>query len=344
MRPTIQRDVPLAPFNTFGIAATARHFARIESLDALRALREDPLWIDGPRLVVGGGSNLLFTHDFDGLVVHIATRGHAHLGDDGHAHLVAVEAGENWDAFVRESVRRGWPGLENLALIPGSIGASPVQNIGAYGVELVERFAWLEALDVDSGELLRLDATACAFGYRDSVFKHALRERAIITRVVFRLPLQWEPRLAYADVAARLRALSTDRPSASDVVDVITAIRRDKLPDPAVVGNAGSFFKNPVVDAATWDAIRAVEPDAVGHAQADGRVKLAAAWMIDRCGWRGRSLPGSNGRAAVHERQALVLVNRGGATGSDVLDLASAVGDSVRARFGVALEPEPTIV
>ncbi len=344
MRPTVQRDVPLAPFNTFGIAANARHFARIESVDALRELREDPLWHDGPRLVVGGGSNLLFTRDFDGLVVHIASRGHAHLGDDGAAHLVAVEAGENWDGFVRDSVRRGWPGLENLASIPGSIGASPVQNIGAYGVELAERFAWLDAFDAETGAMLRIDAAGCAFGYRDSVFKHALRARAIITRVVFRLPIRWEPRLAYADVAARLEQASIDRPTASDVVDVVTAIRRDKLPDPAVVGNAGSFFKNPVVDAATWDTIRSREPDAVGHAQVDGRVKLAAAWMIDHCGWRGRSLPGSNGRAAVHERQALVLVNRGGASGADVLALASAVRDSVRARFGVTLEPEPLIV
>lgn len=344
MRPTLQRDVPLAPFNTFGIAATARHFARVESLEALLALRKDPLWHDGPRLVVGGGSNVLFTRDFDGLVLHIASRGHAHLGDDGRAHLVAVAAGENWDAFVRESVRRGWPGLENLALIPGSIGASPVQNIGAYGIELAERFAWLEALDVESGELLRIDAAGCGFGYRDSVFKHALRERVIITRVIFRLPIQWEPQLVYADVAARLRQASIDRPTASDIVDVVTAIRRDKLPDPAVVGNAGSFFKNPIVDAATYDAIRAAEPDAVGHAQVDGGVKLAAAWMIDRCGWRGRSLPGSNGRAAVHDRQALVLVNRGGASGADVLALASAVRDSVHARFDVTLEPEPLIV
>ena len=343
MRPAIQRDVSLAPFNTFGIAVRARHFARVESLDALRALREDPVW-DGPRLVVGGGSNLLFTRDFDGLVVHLASRGHAHLGDDGQAHLVAVEAGEDWDGFVRESVRRGWPGLENLALIPGSIGASPVQNIGAYGLELAERFAWLEAFDPDTGDVMRLDAAACAFGYRDSVFKHALRERAIITRVVFRLPLRWEPRLGYADVRARLRQASIERPTASQVVDVVTAIRRDKLPDPAVVGNAGSFFENPIVAAATFEAMRAIEPDAVGHEQPDGRVKLAAAWMIDRCGWRGRSLPGSNGCAAVHDRQALVLVNRGGATGGDVLALASAIRESVRERFGVDLEPEPRIL
>ena len=328
----------------FGIAARAKRFVHIDSVDALRELRDSAAWTDGRRLVVGGGSNLLFTRDFDGLVVHVATRGHESLGDDGRDRLIAVAAGESWDGFVRTSLAAGWPGLENLALIPGSVGAAPVQNIGAYGLELAERFAWLDALDADTGEMLRLDADACAFGYRDSVFKRAYRERAIITRVVFRLPLVWEPRVTYADLVESLRRRSIADPSATQIADLVTAIRREKLPDPAVVGNAGSFFKNPLVDAATCAALRAREPGLVAHPQADGRFKLAAAWLIDRCGWRGRSVAGSSGRAAVHERHALVLVNRGGANGAEVLALADAIRDSVGQRFGVALETEPLIV
>jgi UDP-N-acetylmuramate dehydrogenase len=344
MRPIIRNDVCLAPFNTFGIAARAKRFVRVESLDALRALADHPVWSGEPRLVLGGGSNVLFTRDFDGLVVHLATRGIEHLGDDGCAHLVAAAAGEPWDAFVRTTVARGWPGLENLALIPGSVGASPVQNIGAYGLELASRFAWLEALDVDDGTVRRMDAAACAFGYRDSVFKHALRGRVVITRVVFRLPGRWTPVAGYADVAAALATAAIDAPTPAQMVEVVTAIRRAKLPDPAVLGNAGSFFKNPVVPAERFASLRAVDPDLVGHPEADGRIKLAAGWMIDRCGWRGRSLAGSDGRAGVHDRQALVLVNRGGASGADVLALADAVRDSVVSRFGVALEPEPLIL
>ena len=216
---------------------------------------------------------------------------------------------------MRASVANGWPGLENPALIPGSIGASPVQNIGAYGVELADRFAWLDAVDLDTGTVQRMTADDCAFGYRDSVFKRASKRSLVITRVVFRLPLRWQPSRDYADVRQRLDQDDIIDPTPQQIVDVVTAIRRAKLPDPAVTGNAGSFFKNPVVDAATWDALRAREPEVVGHRQPDGRVKLAAAWLIDRCGWRGRSLPEGNGAAAVHDRQALVLVNRGGARG-----------------------------
>ncbi len=340
----IQRDVSLETLNTFGIAARARHFARVETIDDLHALRERSEWNDSPRLILGGGSNLLFTRDFEGLVVHVALTGREHLGDHGNHRLVAAAAGENWDALVRHTLREGWPGLENLALIPGSVGAAPVQNIGAYGVELVERFAWLEAFDVASGRIVRMDADDCGFAYRDSVFKHELRERVVITRVAFRLPKLWQPRTEYGDVRAMLESRAIQHPTALDVADVVTAIRRAKLPDPAVIGNAGSFFKNPIVSAEIFDAICAQEPGAVGYPQADGRVKLAAAWLIDRCGWRGRSLPGSSGRAAVHDRQALVLVNRGGATGAEVFALASAIQTSVADRFRVALEPEPVII
>ena len=343
-RATIRNDVSLAPFNTFGIAARARYLVEVGSIDELAWLRDQSVWADERRLVLGGGSNVVFTGDFDGLVVRIASKGLQHLGEDEGHHLVEAAAGENWDAVVRATVDRGWPGLENLALIPGSVGAAPVQNIGAYGLELAERFAWLDAFDVDDGAVRRMSVDDCAFGYRDSVFKHARSGRVVIVAVVFRLPIEWRARRGYADVEARLRADGSGEPTAQRMVDVVTAIRREKLPDPATIGNAGSFFKNPIVAAATFDALRAVEPGIVGHPDGDGRVKVAAGWLIDRCGWRGRSRPGSNGRAAVHDRQALVLVNRGGATGADVMDLAKAVADDVFDRFAIRLEIEPLIV
>jgi UDP-N-acetylmuramate dehydrogenase len=344
MRPIIQNDISLAPLNTFGLAARARYLVEVESVAALSALRAQAIWRDERRLVLGGGSNVVFTRDFDGLVVRIANKGLRHLGDDGDSHLVEAAAGENWDAVVRETVRNGWPGLENLALIPGSVGAAPVQNIGAYGVELAERFAWLDAFDTDSGRIARMDSSACAFGYRDSVFKHALAGRTVIVSVAFRLPVAWTARRGYADVEERLSESGIARPTPQQMVDIVTAIRRDKLPDPSSIGNAGSFFKNPVVETSTFDMLRATEPGIVGYPEPDGRTKIAAGWLIDRCGWRGRSLPGSDGRAAVHDRQALVLVNRGGATGADVMALASAIRASVLDRFAIGLEIEPLVV
>lgn len=329
-----RHDVPLDRLNTFGIAARARRFVEVQSVEDLTRLVADPAWSAGPRLVLGGGSNVLFARDYDGLVVRLALSGRRLDGD-----VIEAAAGENWDAFVRAALAADRPGLENLALIPGTVGAGPIQNIGAYGVELADRFAWLDALDVDRGDVVRMTAADCAFGYRDSVFKGALRDRRVIVRVAFRVPDPWRPVLGYGDVRARL---GTDDPTPSRVADVVTAIRREKLPDPAVLGNAGSFFKNPVVDAETFDRIRGLDERAPGYPQPDGRVKLAAGWLVERCGWKGRALPGS--AAAVHDRQALVLVNRGGATGADVLALSRAIQADVAARFGIGLEPEPVVV
>lgn len=341
----LRRDVSLAPYNTFGIAARARAFVEVRSESELAALIALPEWRDGPRLVIGGGSNLLFVDDVvDGVVARIAIRGHAEIGRSATGRLVGAAAGESWDGFVRTTIANGWPGLENLALIPGSVGAAPVQNIGAYGVELAERFAWLEAFDLERGVVRRMDAKDCAFGYRDSVFKHDGRERFVIVRVVFDLPLDWTPTLDYGDLRARAESRGAGPPSASDVADAVSAIRREKLPDPAVLGNAGSFFKNPVVTPQVFERLRALEPGVVAYPQPDGAIKLAAGWLVERCGWKGRALDGSSGRAAVHDRQALVLVNRGGASGREVLDLATGIRRDVETRFGVALEPEPVIV
>jgi UDP-N-acetylmuramate dehydrogenase len=240
------------------------------------------------------------------------------------------------------------PGLENLALIPGTVGAAPIQNIGAYGLEMCERFASLRAIELATGDAVELDADACRFGYRDSFFKREGRERFVITSVTFRLPKAWQPRAGYADLARELAARdqaasvgeadgAASQPTAQAIFDAVVAVRRAKLPDPLELGNAGSFFKNPVIDAAQFEALKRREPEIVSYAQADGRVKLAAGWLIDRCGWKGRAM----GAAAVHERQALVLVNRGGASGAQVLALARAIQRDVFERFGVELEAEP---
>jgi UDP-N-acetylmuramate dehydrogenase len=227
------------------------------------------------------------------------------------------------------------PGLENLALIPGTVGAAPIQNIGAYGLEMGERFERLRAIELATGEAREFDREACAFGYRDSFFKRAGRGRFLITSVVFRLPKAWTPRADYADVARVLEG--SGKRDAQAIFDAVVAVRRAKLPDWTVLGNAGSFFKNPVVSAEAFEALRAREPDVVSYRQPDGSAKLAAGWLIDRCGWKGRSIGG----AAVHDRQALVLVNRGGATGAQVLELADAIKRDVLARFDVELEAEP---
>jgi UDP-N-acetylmuramate dehydrogenase len=234
----------------------------------------------------------------------------------------------------------GWPGLENLALIPGTVGAAPVQNIGAYGVELAERFESLDGVDLVTGRKVTLDARQCAFGYRDSVFKHALAGKTLITRVRFRLPKPWRPVLGYLELQKRVHDSGIDAPDPRTIVDWVCAIRRAKLPDPALIGNAGSFFKNPVVSAEQCRDIIGRDPSVVHYPMPDGSAKLAAGWLIDACGWKGKSI----GRAGVYERQALVLVNRGGAIGAEVVTLARAIQESVYGRFGIRLEPEPVIV
>ncbi len=337
---SLQREQSLRTLNTFGLDAKAAALLRVDSVDVLRALRADPALAAMRRLVLGGGSNLLLTRDFDGLVLHMVNRGIAITGEDDEHVFVTAQAGENWHGFVQWTLAHGLPGLENLSLIPGSVGASPIQNIGAYGSEMAEFFHSLRAFDIETGELLTLDRSACAFGYRDSVFKHALRDRAVIVEVTFALPKRWQPNLRYAELAAEVAAQGKVEPTAQDISAAVIAIRTRKLPDPAQVGNAGSFFKNPVVTAERREALLAAHPQLVSYPQADGSYKLAAGWLIDQCGWKGKSL----GAAGVHEKQALVLVNRGGATGAEVLRLAEHIAGNVMQRFGVTLEMEPVIV
>jgi UDP-N-acetylmuramate dehydrogenase len=337
-------DFALREHNTFGFDVRAHQACRIEHesdiAEALAQQRADKALADLPRLVLGGGSNVVMTGNFPGLVWLIALQGKRVVEESADAWLVEAAAGENWHAFVAWCLEQGCNGLENLALIPGTVGAAPIQNIGAYGLEMADYFDSLRAYDLESGRIVEFDTAACAFGYRDSLFKQAARDRYVIVSVRFRLPKAWRARVAYADIARELAALGVVEPSARDVFDAVVRVRRAKLPDPAVLGNAGSFFKNPVIDAARFAELAASVPDVVSYAQPDGSRKLAAAWLIDQCGWKGRAIAD----AAVHDRQALVLVNRGHATGADVLALSKAICADVYQRFGVTLEPEPVVV
>ena len=349
----VENQVSLQPYNTFGIQARAQHLARVSSVPSLvEHLRQHPVTPVHVPLVLGGGSNLVLTGDVKGLVLKVEIMGKRLVSETATHWVVEAGAGENWHDVVAWTLDNGWPGLENLALIPGTVGASPVQNIGAYGVELQDRFESLDAIDLHTGQPFSLNAAQCGFGYRDSVFKHAatdmrhlgLQGRALITQVRFRLAKHWKPELGYLDLARRAEEAGAAHPTARQVFDWVCDIRRAKLPDPAVVGNAGSFFKNPTVSAEQCADIIGRDPKVVHYPMPDGSFKLAAGWLIDACGWKGKTV----GNAAVYERQALVLVNKGGsanpATGGEVMTLAKAIQTSVYERFGLRLEIEPVVV
>ncbi|CAB3902865.1 UDP-N-acetylmuramate dehydrogenase [Achromobacter piechaudii] len=328
----------LSPLNTLRLASCAEAFVSLDDVAQLPALTT--LAQDAQRLLVlGGGSNLVLPQRVPGLVAKVGFKGVRLLQETPQAWLVEAAGGENWHGFVEHCVAQGWDGLENLALIPGTVGAAPVQNIGAYGVEFDARFHSLTAWDVQAGRYVEMGPSDCRFSYRDSVFKHDAPGRWIIVSVRFALPRPWRPVLGYPDLQRHER-LAHGAPSARDIFDAVCDIRRAKLPDPAVTGNAGSFFKNPIVSADVRDDLAARFPGLVSYAQPDGSYKLAAGWLIDQCGWKGQGL----GAAGVHDRQALVLVNRGGATAADIMALAGAIRASVQARYGVRLEPEPVVV
>lgn len=339
------RDFPLRAFNTFGVQATAKRFATVSSEHELlswSASRER----DAMPLLIGGGSNLLFTHDvIEAPVLQLAPRGARVVFDEGDTVLVEAMAGEPWHAFVLWTLAQGLSGLENLSLIPGFVGAAPVQNIGAYGVEISESCDSVSTVDLNTGHSREFSNAECAFGYRDSVFKHGdteSRDRYAIMRVRFRLSRKFTPRLDYGDIKAQLERHGVTQPTASDVARAVIAIRQSKLPDPNKIGNAGSFFKNPVVEASVANELKARFPAMPQYAGKAG-VKLAAGWLIEQTGWKGRRLhPFSD--AGVHSKHALVLINYGAATGVEICELAEAVRADVQETFGVTLEAEPRVV
>ncbi|MDH4872637.1 UDP-N-acetylmuramate dehydrogenase [Pseudomonas sp. BN515] len=339
MNLVLHENLSLKPYNTFGVDVKARLFveahddAEVREAIALAARRGLPL------LVIGGGSNLLLTRDVDALVLRMASRGIRVLADDGMKVLLEAEAGEPWHPLVLWTLEQGMGGLENLSLIPGTVGAAPMQNIGAYGVELKDVFAGLTALDRETGELRDFDLEDCQFAYRDSLFKREAG-RWLILRVRFNLSRAAQLHLDYGPVRQRLQAEGIDAPTPSDVSRAICAIRSEKLPDPAELGNAGSFFKNPLVNADLAQRLRGEHSDLVAYSQADGQVKLAAGWLIERAGWKGFR----EGDAGVHRLQALVLVNYGSATGNQLHELARRIQADIAAKFGVELEMEPNLI
>ncbi len=344
----VEHNASLQPHNTFGIVARARTLVRVLGEADVLAVLAHPELSKEPLFVLGGGSNIVLTGDVKALVLKVEVAGKKVLEDGPKATVVEFGAGENWHEAVTWTIEQGLGGLENLALIPGTMGASPVQNIGAYGLELQDRFESLDAIDLVTGRIFTLDAGQCAFGYRDSVFKHmparegdfGLAGRAMILRVRLRLPKPWKPMLGYGDLQRKMTESGVSTPDARQIYDWVCAIRSAKLPDPRLIGNAGSFFKNPTVTPEQCQDIIAREPNIVHYPMPDGTMKLAAGWLIDACGWKGKSV----GQAGVYEKQALVLVNRGGATGGEVVTLARAIQTSVYERFGIRLEPEPVVV
>ncbi len=336
----ILHDVSLREHNSFGIDAKASTYLRVTSAEQLAVVRGDAALMTLPRLVLGGGSNIVLTRDFPGLVLHMATQGISVVGEDADATYVRAAAGENWNRLVLWTLEQNLGGLENLSLIPGSVGAAPVQNIGAYGAELKDSLHSLTLFDFQTGQTQTLLNADCGFDYRDSIFKHALRDSAVILDITLALSKRWQPNTSYADVAQELGSRGISTPTAQDISDAVIAIRTRKLPDPAMIGNAGSFFKNPVVSAAEKNALVSRYPQLVGYEQADGGYKLAAGWLVDQCGWKGKT----SGAAGVSATQALVLINRGGASGQDIALLAEAIQADVEARFGVKLETEPVFV
>ena len=336
----LQADVSLRAFNTFGVEGRAACLVTVQDAEALPAALADTRIKDLPLICIGDGSNVLFVGDFPGVVLRQAATGVAVLRDDGAIGDVRAEAAVGWDGFVDWSVAKGFAGLENLALIPGRVGAAPIQNIGAYGTEIDEFVTAVEAWDRSTGRTVTLARDDCGFTYRDSRFKREV-DRWIVTALELRLPRRREPRLDYPGVRTELGSTAGNEPSTVEIAAAIRRIRRRKLPDPAVIGNAGSFFKNPVVPTDVAQNLIAANPGLPSYATgAPDRRKLSAAWLIEACGWRGHR----EGDAGISSRHALVVVNYGGATGQQLLALARQVAECVRARFSVELVPEPRIV
>jgi len=335
----IQQNVSLKNFNSFGIEARAKYFIEINHEGDLVELFMDPQWAQMPRLVMGGGSNMLLLNDFEGLVIRMNIRGIEHrLSHDDV--FVEAGAGEVWNDLVQYCVTHGYAGLENLSLIPGSVGASPIQNIGAYGVELKDVFESCRAFEITTCTFKTFNKEDCGFGYRESVFKTTLKGQYIITSVKFQLSLVPNLNLHYGAITQELTNRNINHPTIKDVSQVVSHIRVSKLPDPSTIGNAGSFFKNPVIPASQFQKVQNQFPEIVNYPAGDGLVKLAAGWLIEQCGWRGKTV----GNTGTWKNQALVLVNHGGATGTEIYALSSQIIDSVYTKFGVLLEREVNII
>jgi UDP-N-acetylmuramate dehydrogenase len=335
----IQENVSLKNFNTFGIDTIARYFVEIAHKDELVELFADPQWQQTERLVIGGGSNLLLVNDFNGLVIRMNIRGIEHRISHNDV-FVEAGGGEVWNDLVNFCVAREYAGIENLSLIPGSVGASPIQNIGAYGVELKDAFISCKAFEIAAGAFKTFTKADCKFGYRESVFKNELKGQYIIVSVKFHLSLIPNINTQYGAIGQELANRGITSATIKDVSQVVSHIRVSKLPDPSTIGNAGSFFKNPIISVDEFNAVQSKFPDVVNYPAGDGLVKLAAGWLIEQCGWKGKTV----GNTGTWKNQALVLVNHGGATGQEVYSFSSQIIDSVYTKFGVMLQREVNII
>lgn len=338
----IQSNVSLKPYNTFGIEAKARYWVEIETEEQLKTVLQLTEYLAVPKLILGGGSNLLFTRDFEGLVIKVSIQGIEVVREDDTHVYVKAGAGVNWHELVMYCVQHGYAGIENLSLIPGTTGAAPMQNIGAYGVEIEQVFDQLEAVDIQTGETRTFHHAECRFGYRESVFKHDAKGRYIISSVMLRLNKQPVFHTTYGAIQETLAAMGITHENLSikAVSDAVIRIRKSKLPNPAEIGNAGSFFKNPEISKDQFVSLQAEHPAIPGYPTGDLTVKVPAGWLIEQCGWKGKHL----GHAGVHAKQALVLVNHGDATGNEILTLAQKVQQSVEEKFGIRLNPEVNLV
>ncbi len=330
----------LKKFNTFGIDATARYFTEVSNLEEIREILCESKFSAINRLILGGGSNLLFTKNFDGIVLKNNLKGIELLKEDADFYYVKSAAGEVWHEFVMHCVKNNYAGLENLSLIPGNVGASPMQNIGAYGVEIKDFFYELEAFHILDKTLQTFNAAQCKFGYRESVFKRELKNQFIITSVTFKLSKHPQFNTSYGAIETELASMGIQEKSIQSISAAVCNIRRSKLPNPAEIGNAGSFFKNPEVVKGKYEFLKMQYPGIVGYDLENGNVKLAAGWLIEQSGWKGKTI----GDAGVHKLQALVLVNYGNAKGTEIFDLSQKVMDSVKEKFGVELEREVNII
>lgn len=342
---TIQENVSLKPYNTFGIDATARYFAEITTVEDLQALIAKKLDEEQKTFILGGGSNVLLTQNFDGLVIKMNISGKAVVEENATSVWVRAGAGENWHQFVLYCIAHGYGGIENLSLIPGTLGAAPMQNIGAYGVEIQDVFEYLEAVDLKSGALKQFTHEECHFGYRESIFKNTLKDKYVITHVTLKLSKQPVVNTSYGAIEDTLNQLRAEegyqaRPAIQEVSDAVIHIRQSKLPDPKEIGNAGSFFKNPVIEAVKFAALQEQYPQIPAYPLPDGKVKVPAGWLIEQCGWKGKKV----GNTGVHSKQALVLVNHGEAEGKEVWNLAMHIKASVEERFGIEISPEVNII
>ncbi len=337
---TILENQSLLKYNTFGIDVSAKYFATIDSVDLLSELLSNKTYKQEDKLILGGGSNVLFTKNQDAIVLLNQIKGIKVETEDAKGWTISAGGGENWHQFVLHCIEKGYAGIENMSLIPGSVGASPIQNIGAYGTEVKDVFEWLEAFHIPTGEIHRFTHSDCNFGYRESVFKNKLKGEYLITKVAYRLTKNPNLNTSYGAINKALEEMKVTTPTLKNISDAVISIRESKLPDPKKIGNSGSFFKNPIIENSILNKVKENYPELTTYPVSDTHSKVAAGWLIDKAGWKGKTV----NNYGVHKNQALVLVNYGGATGKEIYDLSSDIIRSVKEKYGIELEREVNVL